>query len=95
MTCSFYGIIINFVFPIRNDRWLIIQHKEDRNMFKNLQAEMVRSGIDNKKIAEILGVTIQTVRRKLSGEINISISEAKIIQKLFNNPSFTIDFLFA
>lgn len=64
-------------------------------MFKNLQAEMVRSGIDNKKIAEILGVTIQTVRRKLSGEINISISEAKIIQKLFNNPSFTIDFLFA
>lgn len=63
-------------------------------MFKNLQAEMVRSGIDNKIIASTLGVTIQTVRRKLNGEIGISIAEAKAIQKLFNNPEFTIDFLF-
>lgn len=63
-------------------------------MFKNLQAEMIREGLTNENIAEALNLTPHTVRRKMNGEIGITISEAKIIKSLFKKTDFTIDFLF-
>jgi len=62
--------------------------------FKNLEAEMIRNGLKHENIAEILGVTPNTARRKLSGDIGITLAEAKEIQSLFET-EFTIDFLFA
>ena len=62
--------------------------------FKNLEEEMVRNGLQYKNIAEKLGVSLNTARRKLSGDIGITLTEAKKIQSLFNT-DFTIDFLFA
>ena len=67
--------------------------------FKNLEAEMVRCSLKNEDIANELIITPQTVRRKLNGEVGITIEEAKRIQKLLleRNPqaNYTIDFLFA
>lgn len=62
--------------------------------FKNLEAEMVRNDLKPEKIAEKLNVGLNTVRRKLSGDIGITLAEAKEIQSLFTT-EFTIDFLFA
>lgn len=65
--------------------------------FKNLEAEMVRCELENKDIADELKIGTSTVRRKLNGEIGITIEEAKKVQKLLKkkNADFTIDFLFA
>lgn len=65
--------------------------------FKNLEAEMVRYGIKIEDIAEELTVSSNTARRKLNGEIGITIEEAKRVQKLLKkkNAEFTIDFLFS
>lgn len=67
--------------------------------FKNLEAEMVRCSLKNEDFANELTVTSQTVRRKLNGEVGITIEEAKKIQKLLQErnqqANYTIDFLFA
>lgn len=65
--------------------------------FKNLEAEMVRYGLKIEDIAEELTVLPNTARRKLNGEIGITIEEAKRVQKLLKkkNAEFTIDFLFS
>lgn len=65
-----------------------------KTKFKNLEAEMVRNEFNAETIAEKLGVTLNTARRKLSGDIGITLAEAKEIQSLFET-DFTIDFLFA
>lgn len=62
--------------------------------FKNLEAEMVRNVLNCENIAEKLDITPQTARRKLNGDIGITIAEAKAIKSLFQ-ADFTIDFLFA
>lgn len=65
--------------------------------FKNLEAEMIRYELKIEDIAEELEIVPNTMRRKLSGEIGITIEEAKKIQKFLkkNGAEFTIDFLFA
>lgn len=66
--------------------------------FKNLEAEMVRCGLKNEDLAEVLSITPHTVRRILNGEIGVAIDKARIIQRKINTTAkadFTIDFLFA
>lgn len=58
--------------------------------FKNLEAEMVRNGLNCENIAEKLDITPQTARRKLNGDIGITIAEAKAIKSLFQ-ADFTIE----
>ena len=63
-------------------------------MFKNLKAEMVRKGITNETIAEILNINVCTVSAKLNSYNRLKFDEAKKIQQdLF--PECTVDYLFA
>lgn len=62
-------------------------------MYKNLRAEMVRKGLSNKAIAEVLKIDISTVSAKLNFYDRLKYCEAKEIQsKLF--PDLTVDYLF-
>ena len=62
-------------------------------MFKNLKAEMLKQCISINKLAQNIGVTRDTMYRKLTGKINITVREAKKIQELFrvNN---SLEYLF-
>lgn len=63
--------------------------------YKNLKAEMIRKSVSNGKMAEVLGVTEQTFRRKLTGDVSVTIDEAQtLMQTLFKGCGFTIDYLF-
>lgn len=62
-------------------------------MFKNLKAEMVRNGITNQNIADVLDINICTVSTKLNTYDRLKLSEAKKIQEeLF--PQCSVDYLF-
>lgn len=63
--------------------------------YKNLKAEMIRKNYNNFSMAEVLGITEQTFRRKISGDVSITIDEAQKLKKtLFPDCNFTIDYLF-
>lgn len=54
--------------------------------YKNLKAEMIRKSVSNGKMAEVLGVTEQTFRRKLTGDVSVTIDEAQtLMQTLYEN----------
>lgn len=66
-------------------------------MLRNLKAELIRKGYDKPEsvIAEVLGCSEKTSRNKMLGETAITVPEAvKIIEKLFMDDQFTIDYLF-
>ncbi|WP_050696639.1 hypothetical protein [Anaeromassilibacillus senegalensis] len=61
---------------------------------KNLSAEMVRNGVRNNDIQELLCCTDKTVRNKLNGITEFSVSEALLIRDtLF--PNMRVEYLFA
>lgn len=61
---------------------------------KNLSAEMVRNGVRNNDIQELLCCTDKTVRNKLNGITEFSVSEALLIRDtLF--PHVRVEYLFA
>ena len=63
-------------------------------MFKNLEAEMIRSSVSSENIAEVIGKSYNTTRAKIVGTRPFTIDEAMAIKKtLFPNNS--IDYLFA
>lgn len=63
--------------------------------FKNLEAEMVRKGINKNDLVKVLGGSKSSVYRKLTGECRISVGEAqKVNEILFPDCNFTIDYLF-
>lgn len=66
-------------------------------MLRNLKAELIRKGYDKPEfvIAKVLGCSEKTSRNKMLGETAITVPEAvKIIESLFTNDQFTIDYLF-
>ena len=63
-------------------------------MLANLQTEMERHGVTNRDIARLLGKTERTVRDKISGRFDFSVSEAKRIRDAFF-PNVRIEYLFA
>ena len=63
-------------------------------MTHNLSAEMARKRIGRKNIAEALGSSEKTVKRKIDGSSDFSVPEAiKIRDKFF--PGMELDYLFA
>lgn len=62
-------------------------------MFRNLRAEMAREGITVKKMAETLNIPVNTLRDKIKGRTEISLSLAFTIRELFF-PDIDIFYLF-
>lgn len=61
-------------------------------MFKNLNAELARKGINVNILANFLGVTPKTIRNKLCGKTEFTLSELQKISKIF--PECSMDYLF-
>lgn len=62
-------------------------------MYENLKTEMVKKGITQRALANILKIHENTVANKLTGESNFSIEEAFIIKEyLF--PQCDLTYLF-
>ena len=62
-------------------------------MFKNLEAEITRTGILKRDIAEFLGINTVTLTFKLTGKTRFKLSEAvKIRNKYF--PGLELEYLF-
>lgn len=58
-------------------------------MYRNLEAEMVREGISRKDLAELLEVRYATIIDKLKGKFGFTLDEAfKIRNSFFSDLSF-------
>lgn len=67
-------------------------------MFRNLMAEMARADINNKEMAEKIGIGETAYGRKLKGTNDWNVSEMIAIQKILNEElgtSYTLDYLFS
>lgn len=62
-------------------------------MYKNLKAEMLRQDVSITNIADALELKVDSVLRKLSGKVNFTVKEAKIVASLFKENN-SIDYLF-
>lgn len=71
------------------ERW-----KGGEIVLANLQIEMERHGVTNRDIARLLGKSERTVRDKISGRFDFSVSEARKIRDAFF-PNLRIEYLFA
>lgn len=60
---------------------------------RNLKAEMVRIGITNYDVSRLLGCSEKTVRNKMSGRSQFTISEAEKIRDHFFE-SLSLEYLF-
>ena len=63
----------------------------DTVKFANLRAKMARHGVSNKHLAEILGVSVVTIRSRFSGKSKWTIDDANTLAKYFDS---NIDYLF-
>ena len=62
--------------------------------YPNLAAEMARSNIDVKDVAEVLNIHVTGVYAMMNGTRSFPISKAKVLRdKLF--PNMALDYLFA
>ena len=66
-------------------------------MLNNLKAELIRKNIiPYKGIMQVLNCSEKTARNKIKGVTPITVPEAvKIIQTLFLNDNFSIEYLFS
>lgn len=63
-------------------------------MYPNLRAEMTRHNISTQEMAQRIGISDRTLRNKLVGTSDFSLSEiTKIKQGCF--PNFTFEYLFS
>ena len=63
-------------------------------MYRNLAAELVRSGVDYNSAAKELSITPKTFRAKMKGESDWTWSQVKALRKMVKTNS-DIDYLFA
>lgn len=54
-------------------------------MYKNIEAQIIKSGLDKKIIAEKLGININTLYCKLSGKTSFSLNEAKMLKEIIQS----------
>jgi len=52
--------------------------------YPNLEVEMSRNGDTQKKLADLLNITQQTVSKKLAGKVDWTIGEIEIICEHYN-----------
>lgn len=62
-------------------------------MYKNLRAEMMRQNVSVQMIGDALKLKADTIRRKLSGNVNFTISECLKVASLFKENN-SLDYLF-
>ena len=66
-------------------------------MYKNLKAEIARSGLTNTEIEDVIGVKYATLWRLLNGKRQWRLAEMVAIQSELeerNGAAFTLDYLF-
>ena len=66
-------------------------------MYKNLKAEIARSGLTNSEMADAIGVKYATLWRLLSGKRQWRLGEMMAIQSELegrNDAAYTLDYLF-
>lgn len=58
-------------------------------MYRNILAEMTRIGTTREEVAKKLNLSVVSLRKKISGEVDFKSSEIKTLISLFgNNVSF-------
>ena len=58
-------------------------------MFRNLQAEMVKVDLSSKELCRELGISYNSIRRKLNGTSDFTLTEALLIwEKFFPQSDF-------
>lgn len=62
-------------------------------MFKNLQAEIVRKGMNYMEFASAINMNYRTFRTKLSGKTEFCLDEMKAIKEEIGN-DYTLEYLF-
>lgn len=62
-------------------------------MFCNILAEMARKQISNEYMAEKLGISVKMFEQKIKNINHFKLSEIFILQKTFNNPNCTFEYL--
>lgn len=62
-------------------------------MYRNLEAELKRLGINRTELAKKIKINISSLSGKLNGTRPLTLQEAKEIKKIFGD-KFTIDYLF-
>ena len=59
-------------------------------VYPNLVSEMAKRGETQKDIAKILGISIPTISRKFSGQIDWNITEVDILCEYFNKDYYQL-----
>lgn len=62
-------------------------------IYPNLEAEMVRAGVNRQRLADAMGVHVSYVGRLLQGQHKLTVRRAVEIRDLFF-PGMSIDYLF-
>lgn len=66
-------------------------------MFKNLRAELARAGMTNADVADVIGKSVPTLSRLLSGKQPFRLSQMMALQSELeerNDATYTLDYLF-
>ena len=88
LTSAINGIILK----LTNANYGTSGLKGGKCMYANLEAEMIRTGVENRDLARIIGKNERTVRNKKSGETEFTYAEALAIRdNLF--PELTLEYL--
>ncbi len=53
-------------------------------MYRNLEAEIVRKGLTQKKLADLINCNVSTLSLKLNGKREFTLDEAKKIKTVLN-----------
>lgn len=62
-------------------------------LYPNLEAELGRLRMSRRKLAESTGIPYSTLRDKLAGRTQVTLGDAKLIQRALNSKD-TVDYLF-
>ena len=64
--------------------------KKHEIKYPNLEVEMSRNGDTQKKLADLLNITQQTVSKKLAGKVDWTIGEIEIICEHYNKDYYQL-----
>lgn len=64
-------------------------------MYKNLLAEIVRTGLNKEDIAKHLNISDKALKQKLTGEVEFKLNECLKIKSVLAENRLGLDYLFA